>query len=288
MFCKEIILIKNKIYNLNKIEILEPKKNKKILLKYLKKQKGIYIFKSLDEVNIYVGYSINLYSRINSYFMDSRFLKFFNKYGPDNFNLIVYLLDNYNNIDDLLVLKQYFIDKLKPNLNVDLIGSGFYYPMSDEMILKLREERGKKIYIYCQYCFNLLYIYDSKQDLIYKLNIHHKTLKDCIIKGIIYLDTFIITIEIIIEYFNDRCNLIEESNLISLVKSIKQFYIIKYPCSKIVLASFVVEKNNFTKEFNSINSLVKYLKGDKQTICKYLDNQNNKLYRGKWLLSYKK
>jgi hypothetical protein len=190
MFDKEIISINNNIYNLKKFKILEPKKNKKILLKYLKKQRGIYIFKSLDEVNIYVGHSINLYSRINSYFMKSilksqarRVLIFFNKYGFDNFNLIVYILDDNNNIDDLLNLEQYFIDKLKPNLNVDLIarGSGFHYPMSDEMKLKLREERGKKIYIYCQYCFKLLYIYDSKQDLINKLNIHHKTLKDCII-----------------------------------------------------------------------------------------------------------
>lgn len=299
MFNNEIIYITNNIYNLKKYEIREPEKNKKLLLKYFKKQKGIYIFKSLDEVNIYVGHSINLYSRINSYFMNSilkskarRVLKFFNKYGFDNFNLIIYTLDDDNNIDDLLNVEQYFIDKLKPNLNVDLIarGSGFHNPMSNQMKLKLREERGRKIYIYCQYCFNLLYIYDSKHDLINKLKIHHKTLKDCIVKGIIYLDTFIFTIEIIIEYFNDINNLIRESNLINLVIWIKQFYIIKYPSSKKVLASFIVEKNSFIKEFNSINSLVKYLKGDKQTICKYLNNKdyNNKLYRGKWLLTYKK
>jgi len=107
----EYLNIKDKLYSLKKLKIDQPQNNRKLLLKYLKKQKGIYIFKSLDNTNIYVGHSINLYSRINSYFMKSiletrarRVLKYFYKYGFENFTLLVYLLEDLMNFNDLINL----------------------------------------------------------------------------------------------------------------------------------------------------------------------------------------
>jgi len=175
---------------------------------------------------------------------------------------------------------------LKPNLNVDLIarGSAFNYPMSEQIKLKLQLERGKKVYIYCKFCVNLLYIFNSRQDLYNKLSIHHKTLNEAINRGIFYLDFFIITNELVEEYFNEMSNLLLEENVINLIKYLKEFYLLKHPSSKMVRAEFKAKNASysFIKEFNSINSLVKYLKGDKSTISKYLKNlKGNKLYRGK-------
>lgn len=289
MFDKEIIKINNYIYNLRKIQLFQPQKNRKILLKYLRNQKGIYIFKTSDDLNLYVGHSINLYSRVNSYFMKSilnskarKVLRYFNKYGFDYINLIIYILEDYNSIDDLLQLEQYFIDLLKPNLNVDLIarGTGYHTPMSIENRLKLRKERATRIYIYCSFCLNLLFIFNSKQELYDKLRIHHLTLKNCISKGIIYLNNFIITIELVNEYFN-QVELMSEWTLINLVRYLKEFHLIEHPHQKTVTASLIIDDYGFKKEFKSINSLVEYLKGDKATIRKYLRKDCEKLYRGK-------
>jgi hypothetical protein len=200
-----------------------------------------------------------------------RVLKYFNKY-------------NFNNINELINLEQYYINTLNPIINVDLIakGSGFHFPMSNENKLKLQELRGTKIYIICNYCFNLIYIFNSKQDLFKNINLHYKTLNK-IINNSLYLNLYLIKTK----YSNNNYNnLINKIELILLFKILKLFYIIKIPHSKPVIAEFISDNyklnNNFMiKEFNSINSLVKYLKGDKSTITKYLNQRNNnKLYRG--------
>ena len=295
MFIDEIININNKNIKLLKLIIFEPHKNKKLLLNYLKNKKGVYIFNSQDNKNIYVGHSINLYSRINTYFMPSilntkarRVLKYFNKYGFNSINLTVYILIEFN-ITLLIDLEQYFINLLKPNLNVDLIakGTGFHWPMSSENKLKLQLERGIKMYLYCSFCHNLLYFFNSKQDLLNKLNIHNMTLKNCIQLNKIYLNSFIIS-ELILN--NNKTNelncLLNFDQLFNLIHILRTFYLIKHPHSRKVNAEFINNNFNFIKSFNSINELTKYLKGDKKTISKYLNNNNNKLYRGKWKLYY--
>jgi group I intron endonuclease len=293
MFINEIININNICYNLEKITIIQPYNNKKLLLKYLKKKQGIYIFQSIDNINIYVGHSINLYTRINSYFMPSilntkarKVLRYFNKHGFNKFNLVIYILDIKYKINDLLGLEQYFINLLKPNLNVDLIakGTGYHHPMTEKMRIEQRLLKGTKIYIYCQFCYNLVYISNSKQDLINKIKIHHKTLKSCIEKNIIYLNLFLIKNELLNKE-NKLLNkiLLNEIEFINFLIIIKQFHFVKHPHLKAVIAEFKDKNNHFKKEFVSINALKLYLKGDKTTICKYLNNKNNnnKLYREK-------
>lgn len=89
--------------------------------------------------HIYVGHSINLYNRITSYFMPSilntkarRVLCYFNKYGFHNANLTIYIMDENSTRDEVVKLEQYFIDNLKPSLNVDLVASSsdYHEPMS--------------------------------------------------------------------------------------------------------------------------------------------------------------
>jgi hypothetical protein len=56
-------------------------------------------------------------------------------------------------LEQVVELEQYFIDTLKPNLNVDLVASssGYHDPMSAEARERLRKHRGGvflSIYIY--------------------------------------------------------------------------------------------------------------------------------------------
>ena len=64
-----------------------------------------------------MGSSINLYSRVTSYFMpsilskaDRRVLRYFNKYGFKDVKLSLYLLDDNASIDDVFNLEKYYID----------------------------------------------------------------------------------------------------------------------------------------------------------------------------------
>jgi len=49
-------------------------------------------------------------------------------------------MDIESNFDQIIALKQHFIDTLKPNLNVDLVASssGYHEPMLPEIREKLR------------------------------------------------------------------------------------------------------------------------------------------------------
>lgn len=98
-----------------------------------------------------------------------------------------------SNLNEVVKLEQYFIDTIKPNLNVDLIASnsGYHEPMSEEMRDKLRKKRGTPIYIYNAENFTLLYIFESKQSTYNSINIHHKTLDNCLYEGKVYLDFFL-------------------------------------------------------------------------------------------------
>jgi hypothetical protein len=134
-----------------KVFIKDPYNNRDIILKVTNKQKGVYVWGTLDDENTYKGHSINLYNRISSYFMPSilntkarRVLRYLNKNGFSGVNLAIYILDIKSNLDKVVVLEQDLIDTLKPNLNVDLVASssGYHEPMAQEIREKLRKLRG--------------------------------------------------------------------------------------------------------------------------------------------------
>jgi GIY-YIG catalytic domain/Cytochrome C and Quinol oxidase polypeptide I/NUMOD1 domain len=287
---------KDKNKNFTKIIVEDPFNNRDIIAKVAKKQKGIYIWKTLDGKHQYVGHSINLYNRINSYFMPSilkigerRVLRYFNKYGFKEVKLIILILPESSTLTEVIELEQYYIDNLNPILNVDLVarGSGFHYPMSQESIEKLRKERGVPIYVYNADNFILLYIFDSKT-LIYKyVNIDHRTLTECLDLGKKYLNFFYFSLEPIEENSNNNniITLDELKNIITEKRAIHN----KICRGKAVLAEYMDSTNPFSNkklEFLSIGDLVKYLKGDSYTIRKYLNKDNTNYYRGKWKLSY--
>ncbi len=214
-----------------------------------------------------------------------RVLRYFNKHGFNNANLTIYIIDEKSSIDEVVKLEQYFIDMLNPNLNVDLVAtsSGYHEPMSQEIRDRLRKQRGTSIYVYNAEDFTLLYIFQSKQDMYNSINIHHKTLNNCIDTGDIYLDTFFFSLDLIEE--SENTNLLSIDEIKELVFNKRDIYRVKHPASKGILAEF---KDDSSKNliFPSLNSLANHLKGDRQVIREYLKGEKSGYYRGKWKLTY--
>lgn len=275
-----------------KVIVNDPFNNRDIICKVAKKQRGVYLWESLDNKHKYVGHSINLYSRISSYFMPSilktkarRVLRHFNKHGFNDMRLTIYILDENSSLEEVVGLEQYLIDSLNPNLNVDLIASssGYHEPMAQEIREKLRKERGIPVYIYKADDFTLLYKFDSKQHMYDSISIHHKTLNDCLNLGIIYLDTFFFSLDLIEE--STKINIHTLDDIIKLVNDKRDAYNVKHPAAKAILAEF---KEDARKNliFFSLNSLAKHLKGDRQVIREYLTGKKSGYYRGKWKFTY--
>lgn len=239
---------------------------------------------------MYVGHSINLYNRISSYFMPSilktkarRVLRHFNKHGFNDIILTIYIIDENSSLEQVVKLEQYFIDTLKPTLNVDLVASssGYHTPMSEEIRNKLREQRGTPIYVYSGAAssdFTLLYIFESKQQMYNLINIHHTSLNDCLNLGTLYLDEFFFSLDLIEE--SDKTNLLNLNEIQRLVLDKRNIYTVKHPAAKAILAEYKDDSSK-NKEYTSLNSLANDLKGDRQVIRDYLKGNKTGYYRGK-------
>lgn len=276
-----------KKYKYVKVIVNDPLNNRDILAKVAKKQRGVYLFESLDSEHKYVGHSINLYNRISSYFYPSilktkarRVLRYLNKHGFNNILLTIYILDDNSSLEEVVGLEQYLIDSLNPNLNVDPIASssGYHEPMAREIREKLRKERGIPVYIYKADDFTLLYKFDSKQHMYDSISIHHKTLNDCLDIGTLYLDTFFFSLDLIEESIKIKMHTLDE--IIKLVNDKRDVYNVKHPAAKAILAEFKDDARK-NKRFSSLNSLAKHLKGDRQVIREYLTGKKSGYYRGK-------
>lgn len=276
-----------------KVLINDPFNNRDIILKVAKKQRGIYIWESLDSKHMYVGHSINLYNRISSYFMPSilntkarRVLRYLNKHGFSNMKLTIYIMDENSSLEQVVELEQHFIDSLKPNLNVDLVASssGYHEPMGQEIRERLRKQRGIPVYVYNTDDLALLYVFESKQHMYDSISIHHNSLNDCLNLGNLYLDTFFFSLDLIEE--STITNILTLDEIKSLVSDKRDKYLIKQPAAKSILAEF---KDDSSKnlEFYSLNSLANHLKGDRKVIRDYLKGNKLGYYRGKWKFTYK-
>lgn len=150
--------------------------------------------------------------------------------------------------------------------------------MSPEIRERLRKQRGTPIFVYNADDFTLLYVFESKQHMYNSINIHHTTLNDCIVSGILYLDAFFFSLDLIEE--SSKTNLLSLDQIKSLVKDKRDVYNVKHPAAKAILAEF---KDDSSKNlvFNSLSSLANHLKGDRQVIREYLKGNKSGYYRGK-------
>lgn len=102
-------------------------------------------------------------------------LKYFNKYGFNNVRLTILILKSDATVVEAVEMEQYYIDTLKPNLNINLVasGSGTYTSMNEEAKLRLRNQRSTPVYIYNTNTSELIYCFESKQHLYNTLNIYY-------------------------------------------------------------------------------------------------------------------
>lgn len=275
-----------------KVLVNDPFNNRDIILKVTKREKGVYVWESLDGKDLYVGHSINLYNRISSYFMPSilktkarRVLRYLNKYGFNNIKLTIYIMDEQSSLEQVVELEQHFIDSLNPNLNVDLVASssGYHEPMSQEIRDRLRKQRGKPVYVYSSDDFTLSYVFESKQHMYDSINIHHTTLNDCLTLGTLYLNAFFFSLDLIEE--STKTNLLSLDKIQILVKDKRDLHNVKHPAAKGILAEFKDDSSQ-NLVFDSLNSLAKHLKGDRCVIREYLKGNKSGYYRGKWQFTY--
>jgi len=174
-----------------------------------------------------------------------RVLRYFNKYGFNNVNLTIYIVDEKCTLDELVKLEQHFIDTLKPSLNVDLLtsSSGYHEPMNQEARDKLRKQRGTSVYIYNSEDFTLLYIFESKQYMYDTIKIHHKTLSNCLDTGALFLDSFFFSVDAIEE--SNKTDLLSLEEIKELISNKRDFYNVKHSASKGILAKY---KNDSSKD----------------------------------------
>jgi hypothetical protein len=271
------------------LQITNPFENRKQILDSAKNKKGVYIFEILNKNMYYIGSSINLYSRVCSYFMpsilakaDRYVLRYFKKYGFKDVNLILYIMKDSSTIKKILNLEEYFIKKYSKNklLNIEVVPrSGYHLPMSEEAKNKLRKIRGQPFYVYDNLSKSLIFIFDSKQYAYNNINIDRRTLDECLYDGKLYLDRFLFTLEPLLEFSFESLINIEELKILIVEQRYK--FKIKQPASKII---YVENKYNplLNKKFNSISEFAKNVKGDRSTIRDYVNGKKTGLYRGQW------
>jgi hypothetical protein len=265
-------------------------KNREKIAGHAKNAVGVYIFKSRSG-NCYIGSSISLYNRVCSYFMpsilakrDRRVLRYFHKYGFKDVDLYLYIMENGATSDMAIELEQYFIDKLSPNLNVDLVASstGYHEPMSMEWRKYLRELRGTPIYIYDVITMNLIHMFDSKTYLYKSLHLDHRTLDKYLKNGNPYLSRFIFTLNPMQNDLSAKMSvdaLLTLEDLQILWKEVRQkTHLAELQSKSKRIIAVNIKNPNLTTQYVSVNACAAGLKGDRQTITKYLQDRSNKTY----------
>ena len=109
------------------------------------------------------------------------------------------------------------------------------------------------------------------------INIHHNTLNDCLYLGSLYVDHFFLSTELV-EAVSVKLLTLDE--IIALVIDKRDIHNSKHPAAKAIFAEFKDDSRK-NLEFNSLNSLAKHLKGDREVIRNYLKGNKSGYYRGK-------
>jgi len=203
---------------------------------------------------------------------DRRVLRYLYKYGFDNIRLIYLIMDPSRNLDQVIQLEQYYIDNLPTSLNVDRTasGTGFHTPMTEDMRIKLRLERGLQVFIYNASTLEFLYMFDSKQHLYNTLKVHHKSLNWCIANGSTYRDKFIFALEALTTL--DHTNPIALDSLILMFKSVQQ--------PRWVFYGENIENFSQSRVFKSLDDFCTAVgKGDRTTVRNHVNGTKTTLYR---------
>lgn len=107
---------------------------------------GIYCIKNKINNEIYIGSSIHIYKRRNRHFSELRnnkhknykLQRLYNLHGEESF--LFYLIESVDIKENLISREQYYIDNLKPQININLIAnSSLGVKRSEETKEKIRQ-----------------------------------------------------------------------------------------------------------------------------------------------------
>jgi hypothetical protein len=219
---------------------------------------------------------------------DRRVLRFFHKYGFNNVNLTLYLMDSNATTEMAIELEQYFIDTLSPDLNVDLVAasSGYHEPMSMEMRQNFRKLRGIPIYVYDTLRGSLVHMFDSKTHLFESMRMDHRALE-----GLLntenpkpYLNRYLFSLTTHPELSVD--DMMSLDNFLLELEETRRNYERNSDKMKPVYAENVKD-SNLSKYYPSLTACVTALKADRKTVRDYLNGVGAKsLFRGQWKFTW--
>lgn len=194
----------------------------------------------------------------------------------NNVTLTIHSL-NPNSVITTLQLEQYFIDSLKPNLNVDLSAksTAFHEPLSRREYFS--NIRGTGIFIYDIKTGCLVFTSASLQYLEDFLSIHKNTVHKYSIQGKLFLGRFWLSLDILPELNNSKPLDLESFKALLTQCRMEQDKSKGKPQSKQILAQNSLNPT-LTKTYSSIKAFAAAVKGDRGTIRSYL-NKPGFLYR---------
>jgi hypothetical protein len=258
--------LENKLPNYYKVIIEHPSQNKNLLLTLLKNKKGVYIWENRDKEKSYIGYSKNLYVKIKVDLKSIAALKL--KDLQSNFILLLYIFDDKIKFEELQNIIQQF--KLE-------------YKIKESNLLGIHEQQNTKIYLYLEENYKLIYIFKSKEEVYNKFKMHKKTLKKCLEEGKLYLNKYLFTEELLKEDEEDFQQITWEEleKLVIMEKDVESHH----PKNKMIYAINIRNKN-LTRKYQSINDLVRQIKGKKIIIKEYLKGTREGYYRKQWKFEY--
>lgn len=124
--------------------------DRSLILKQLNNKSGIYCWYCKPSGNIYVGSAVNLRARTSDYFQTSYIknkkhlpiIRAMEKYGINNFSLIIL---EYTNKNNLIRSEQYWIDFITPSYNIlTIAGNWSNHHHSEDAKLKISKYRTGK------------------------------------------------------------------------------------------------------------------------------------------------
>lgn len=84
------------------------------------------------------------------------------------------------------------------------------------------------------------------------ISIHHQTLNSCLDSGLLYLNYFFFSLDLIEQSSNTKLLTLDEIK--ALVEEKRDGYLINHPAAKAILAEFK-DNSSLNKTFDSLNSL---------------------------------
>ena len=167
----------------------------------------VYIWTYIPTGMCLVGSTHSSFARIIDYFSPVKLLtatrlgmQFLNWYGFKDIHLIIIQFDpNLFTLIDVRTVEQFYIDNLFSVLNIMRSVSRAIRPNINRIAYLLSPLRDNPIpiYVYDATGSNLLHIFVSKTILYSDFNISHQTLKLYLNTGVLYLDLFLISTELL-------------------------------------------------------------------------------------------